>query len=113
MRGVQTALLVIMIGMASAASAASDQENRETFFKEFCLNPGTPQKAVDALQRSAKMGAPNITEIAGTRYILFPIKGLERAGVTIINPSVGGLWCSVGIKNVGINLYTNGRVDRE
>lgn len=109
----QAALLLALLATTSVGYAASDQENRERLFNEFCLKPGSKQKTVDALQASPKVGPATVREYGGTRYISFQVKGIERAVVTVINPSAAGLWCSVGIKNVGINLYTDGRVIRE
>ena len=106
-------LLFGVLGGVSTAHAASDQEVRAQFFQEFCVAPGSVQATVNALQASPKVAPATVRDISGRKYISFAIRNQERGVVTVINPSIGGLWCSVGIKNVGINLYTDGRVVQE
>jgi hypothetical protein len=103
---------VIGLGSASSANSASDGENRERYFQEFCLTPGTVARSVAALQTSNKVGPAEVTDIGGRQYISFTILGVERGSITVINPPSGGLQCSVGIKNIGIDLYEGGRVKR-
>ena len=98
---------------AGSTSAATDAEVREALFQEFCVTPGSVVASEAAIRASGRFGPRRLTETGSRNYISYSFLGWERTVVSLVDPADRGIQCSVGVKNVGTNLYEGGRIQRE
>lgn len=91
---------------AQAAKLANE------IFDRFCLNKSSQKATEAALRRSGEFKAPKPLKAGQAQYIFYPLADGTRGGVTVIYNSIGDLQCSVGIQNIGPNLYKGGRITR-
>lgn len=85
----------------------------EALFADYCIGRTVAQSHA-TLTASGRFGAPRITEFKniGARYAHYALLSRQRASVTLVTGSTGGIQCSVGVDNKGPNLYTDGSVKR-
>lgn len=102
-------LLLSAMTCVSAMQAASDPDNRERLLQAFSVAPVSTRATANTLEASAKNAPANSTEMADRRYVRVPVVEPERAMVTVVNGSVGGLWPNAGVKNAGVAAHQNGR----
>lgn len=93
-------------------SVAQATKLSNTLFDRYCLNKSSARASETALRRSGKFKTPRTITPGNARYVIYPLADGTRGGVTVTYNSVGGLRCSVGIQNIGPNLYENGRITR-
>lgn len=93
-------------------SVAQATELSNQLFDRYCLNKPSARATETALRRSGKFKTPKTLNAGTARFVIYPLADGTRGGVTVVYSSIGKLRCSVGIQNIGPNLYENGRITR-
>ena len=97
---------------ADRLSTAQATALSNRIFDRYCLNKSSARATETALRRSGKFKPTKPLTAGKARFVFYSLADGTRGGVTVVYNSIGGLRCSVGIQNIGPNLYETGRITR-
>lgn len=93
-------------------SPAVAAKKANALFDRYCLSGKSNASIANTLRGSSKFRDAKVIRAGDATFTFYPLADGTRGGITLVKNSIGGLRCSVGIENVGPNLYENGRITR-
>ena len=97
---------------ADSLSKAQATKLSNRLFDRYSLNKSSRSTTEAALRRSGKFKAPKTLKAGDARFVIYAQADGTRGGVTVVYNSICNLHCSVGIQNIGPNLYEGGQITR-
>ncbi|UWR21697.1 hypothetical protein [Sulfitobacter sp. S190] len=93
-----------------AAAAGDPVAIAKPYFEEFCVTPPDTAARRAAIAASGRFGMPQTYKTSFSTYTSYPILGVDRASITLVQGAGTGLICSVGVRNKGPSLFDDGRI---